>query len=162
MKNQSGAFISGNFRYSLFRVWDDSKKKVGFLMLNPSKADEVEDDNTIRKCVHFAKSWGYGSLEVINLFAYRATYPTELKSVEDPVGSLNDIYIKKVVDRCDQVILAWGNRGSYLKRNEEVLKMIDPDKLYVLEMSLEGHPKHPLFLSSTLKPKPYKQKVDKF
>src|SRR5271165_6802401 len=62
-------------------------------MLNPSKADEATDDPTIRRCIGFARSWGFGSLAVGNLFAYRATYPDELCASPDPVGSENDYWL---------------------------------------------------------------------
>ena len=69
----------GLYRYSLTRKWEAWKGTVNFIMLNPSTADAQEDDPTIRRCIGFAKAWGYGGIVVTNLFAYRATNPKELK-----------------------------------------------------------------------------------
>ena len=86
---------TGLYRYSLYRGWEtNAPKRIAFVMLNPSRADATNDDPTLCRCISFARSWGYGSLEVVNLFAYRASKPEELKTVTDPVGSENDRYIQ--------------------------------------------------------------------
>jgi hypothetical protein len=66
------------FRYRLGRRWGQGAA-VCFVLLNPSTADEVVDDPTIRRCIAFARSLGYGGLEVVNLYAYVATDPAELR-----------------------------------------------------------------------------------
>lgn len=71
---------SMNYRYSLEREWSDAPC-IGFVMLNPSTADATNDDPTIRRCTRFAQFWGYGAIEVVNLFAYRATRPIQLRCV---------------------------------------------------------------------------------
>ncbi|HBI04838.1 MAG TPA: hypothetical protein DDY49_12510, partial [Paenibacillaceae bacterium] len=92
---RNGAIVdeTGNYRYSLWRSWDERKPKVTFIMLNPSTADETYDDLTITRCINFAKRWGFGTLEVVNLFAYRAPDFGEIMEVNDPVGVKNDEYI---------------------------------------------------------------------
>ncbi len=70
------------YRYALWRTWDESKPFAMFVGLNPSTADELEDDPTIRRCINFSKLWGYGGLCMVNLFAYRATDPTALFLVQ--------------------------------------------------------------------------------
>jgi hypothetical protein len=67
------------YRYSLTRIWNDKKKPIIFIGLNPSTADENNDDPTIRKCVHYSYQWGFGGLIMVNLFAFRATLPNDLK-----------------------------------------------------------------------------------
>lgn len=91
---RSDAVISddGLYRYLLERHWDDTTSSCTFVMLNPSTADALVDDPTIRRCVGFAKSFGCGSLRVVNLYAYRATKPAELWTVDDPVGPANGSY----------------------------------------------------------------------
>src|SRR5689334_10316767 len=64
---------TGMYRYSLWREWSTDSPPVTFIMLNPSTADDWKDDSTIRRCIGFARTWGFGALEVVNLFAYRAT-----------------------------------------------------------------------------------------
>ncbi|MCL6576102.1 DUF1643 domain-containing protein [Kyrpidia sp.] len=87
------ATIVGPYRYSLTREWDASKPRVVFIMLNPSTADDDQDDNSVKRCIGFAKKWGFGSLEVVNLFAYRTPNPEKLSQVEDPVGMENREHI---------------------------------------------------------------------
>lgn len=67
----------GRYRWRLSRRWDDGPQAC-FVMLNPSTADGLDDDPTVRRCVRFARGWGYGELVVVNLFPYRATDPGEL------------------------------------------------------------------------------------
>ena len=67
---QGGAVITGNYRYLLWREWNSSSKTISFIMLNPSRADASFNDPTITRCINFAKFWGYGRLEVVNLFTY--------------------------------------------------------------------------------------------
>ncbi len=69
---------SMNYRYSLAREWNSNAPRIGFVMLNPSTADATSNDPTIRRCINFARFWGYGAIEVVNLFAYRASHPAQL------------------------------------------------------------------------------------
>lgn len=141
------ACIEGNYRYLLGRKWDENAPQVTFIMLNPSTADANQDDPTLRKCIHFAKSFCCGSLEVVNLFAYRATKPLELRKVADPVGAKNNCYLQAATKRAALIIVAWGTKGIFQKRNEEVLNLIaDKQSLHCLRLTKHGHPHHPLYL----------------
>jgi hypothetical protein len=126
-------------------------------MLNPSTADDRENDPTLRRCIKFAMNWGYGSLEVVNLFAYRSTDPKLLLSVSDPIGKKNNEYIKEAIYRSDKVILAWGTKGSFLNRDKEVMELIKGINipLYALELTREGYPRHPLYVKANKIPQPY-------
>ena len=108
----SGAELSecGKYRYSLTRIWDETKPKVMFIMLNPSTADANNDDPTIRRCIGFAKSWGFGGLYVCNLFGFRATNPKELLKVNNPFGDQNIWHTRKLSDEVDTIVCAWGNK----------------------------------------------------
>ena len=79
---KSGAIFSScrKYRYALWRNWDETKPCVMIIGLNPSTADENENDPTITRCINFAKSWGYGGVCVTNLFAYCATVPSDMKA----------------------------------------------------------------------------------
>ena len=96
---------TGAYRYSLWREWDARAPAVAFVMLNPSTADAARDDPTIRRCASFARSWGYGSLEVVNLFAYRASEPKRLRQTPDPIGPANDDYLVDAADRVQTVVV---------------------------------------------------------
>jgi hypothetical protein len=129
--------------------------KVIFILLNPSTADATNDDPTIERCIDFAKTWGYGSLEVVNLFAYRATSPSELLHCDDPVGTENDMYILKAAEGASKIILGWGNDCSFSTRDEEVLKLLKRYKMDCLIKNNTGKPRHPLYISKKAKPIPF-------
>ena len=98
---------TGAYRYTLERTWDGGLPCIGWIMLNPSTADATQDDPTIRRCIRFSQSWGYGSLIVVNLFAHRATSPKDLFQAESPVGPNNDRYIRYTWALCGSLIAAW-------------------------------------------------------
>ena len=108
------------FRYRLGRRWGDGAA-VCFVLLNPSTADETREDPTIRRCIGFARSLGYGALEVVNLYAYVATDPAELRRAGYPVGRYTDRHIEAAVLESGRVVLAWGVRAARLGRPGEVL-----------------------------------------
>jgi len=141
------------YRYILSRTWDETKPTVLFIGLNPSTADENEDDPTIRRCINFAKSWGYGGLIMANLFAFRTTNPQGLYSEKNPVGSENDYYIKKFANKSEKIIACWGNHGCLNNRSQIVYELVD--SLHCLDTNKSGEPKHPLYIRSDAKPKPY-------
>lgn len=151
---KTGAELSEcrKYRYALWRIWDDTKPHVMIIGLNPSKADETEDDPTIRRCINFAKSWGYGGVCIANLFAFRETKPTNMKASIDPIGAESNVWLIKLAKEADIVVAAWGNDGSYLKRSDTVKNIIS--NLHYLKMNKSGEPAHPLYLKKTLTPLP--------
>lgn len=138
------------YRYSLWRVWDRDLPAVCVIGVNPSTADEKINDPTIRRCIQFAKDWGYGSLFMANLFAYRATDPADMRLVFDPVGRDNDRAIKRLAYECKLTVAAWGVNGTHRDRHADVRAMVK--KLHHLGLTKDGHPKHPLYLKATTKP----------
>ena len=121
---KSGAVIIGDYRYLLWREWDSQNPTVAFIMLNPSRADAEFNDPTITRCINFAQAWGYGRLEVVNLFAYRTAHPSLLKQAAKPVGSNNDQYVLTTVQHSEQVILAWGNHGTWQQQDLHILELL--------------------------------------
>lgn len=156
LKKEKGAIFSDckKYRYALWRVWDTELPLVMFLMLNPSTADESADDPTLRRCIGYAKEWGYGGVIKANLFAYRSTDFSKLYDVEDPIGPLTDKYLKKLKSKSSTVIGAWGNWGAYKERSVHI-RSIFPE-LYCLKINASGEPAHPLYLRKTLKPIEFK------
>src|SRR5690348_4261255 len=112
------------YRYSLSRLWQPDRPKAAFVMLNPSKADASLNDPTISRCISLADRMSCGSLEVVNLFAFRTAYPEELRACRRPIGKLNDEYIGAAVENASLVVVAWGNWGYLHNRDEEVLQLI--------------------------------------
>lgn len=145
-EEHSDAVLSddGEYRYRLSRTWDTSKPTVAFVMLNPSTANATENDPTIRRCLGYAKDWGYGKLVVANLFALRSSDPATLRDHPDPVAPENDDHLQAVCDEAEKVIVAWGANGSLRGRASEVAAMLDAD-LYALDTTKAGHPVHPLY-----------------
>lgn len=124
-----------------------------FVGLNPSTADEVEDDPTIRRCIQYAKDWGYGALCMTNIFAFRHTDPVVMKAQGDPVGPENDTALLHLAKDPGVVVAAWGNHGSHLGRGKHVTEMLA--NLTCLRRTKKGHPGHPLYLPKFLTPIPY-------
>ncbi len=124
-----------------------------FIGLNPSIADEKIDDPTIRRCMAYAKDWGYDGLCMANLFAYRATLPEEMKRSKDPIGLDTDNWLNKLAKGAGIVIAAWGVDGQFLERGKVVQQMIQP--LHYLRLTKGGYPGHPLYLPKTLIPQPW-------
>ena len=134
------------WRYTLERCWDENLPVALFVLLNPSKADEHVDDNTLRRGIGFARRWGYGSVVFVNLFAFCATEPADMKAAGDPVGPENDDWIVTKVLESDLIVLAWGHHGSHRGRDLEVLELLRGYDCYTLGTTKYGHPKHPLRL----------------
>lgn len=140
------------YRYTLWREWIGGDGFVAFIGLNPSTADEVQDDPTIRRCIGYAKRWGYGAMCMLNLFAFRATDPRVMKAEIDPIGRDNDLWISRVYAKADRAIAAWGTDGEHMGRADQVVAMLPP--LHCLRITKHGHPAHPLYLPSKLNPIP--------
>lgn len=138
------------YRFRLSRVWDPSGGRVLFIMLNPSTADALVLDPTVRRCARFAKAWGAGALEVTNCFALRSTDPAGLRQVDDPVGDGNDEAIVTAALAADEVVVAWGVRARYLGREQQVAALLEKAGVGVacLRRTRRGHPGHPLYLPS--------------
>ena len=151
------------YRYALLRCLDvglfgeGNDRDINFIMLNPSTADETLNDPTITRCIGFARRWQYTSLIVTNLFAFRATDPADMKRAADPVGPENDDYIRRIATNCAAVVLAWGVHGVYQDRAASVLRLLNDAGVqpHCLGMTKAGHPKHPLYLHSTVQMQPY-------
>ena len=142
------------YRYSLWRKWIGGNGYAMLVGLNPSTADETQDDPTIRRCIAFAKSWGYSALCMANLFAYRATDPNSMLAATDPVGPENDNYLRMLAKRAGVVVAAWGANGAHRGRAAEVVALLDRE-LHCLALTRGGHPGHPLYLLKTRTPVPF-------
>lgn len=155
-----GALIStcGLYRYELTRMWDGRLPVMGYIMLNPSTADALIDDATIRVCIGRAIRMGYGSIVVLNLFAYRATVPYEMMLAADPVGPENDVHLRRLLmGKPSMVIAAWGVGGNYLGRARKVAETCSAYDvaLHCLGTTKDGHPRHPLRIGYAIQPEPW-------
>ena len=142
------------YRYALTRTWDAQSKRVLFVMLNPSKATEVQNDPTVERCERRARALGFGAFQVTNIFAWRDTDPFQMRKAVDPVGPNNDATILAGADWADQIIAAWGTHGTHRDRGPEVAALLRQagKPLHSLGLSKHGHPKHPLYISYAQQP----------
>lgn len=152
---QNGAIFSECkfWRYVLTRRWKIGSNLFCTILLNPSTADEVENDPTVYRCIQRAKTLGFDGLIVLNAFALRSTDPKKLYQIDDEklvIGPDNDEYIMEYSKLASKVMIGWGNHGKLFNRGYDlVTKLIDNgiDTLYALGFTLENQPKHPLYLS---------------
>lgn len=159
---QRAAYIDGKYRYSLTRQWRDDifPPPVCFILLNPSTADAEQDDPTVRRCVGFAKDWGFGAVMMVNLFAFRATDPASVVlagQTMDVVGPKNFDTLNWVLHSAAKVIAAWGAAPWAQKRAREVLNHFVSIEFLCLRITKSGAPQHPLYLPKDLKPVVYRK-----
>lgn len=139
------------YRYVLKRAWGSQfGRYVQFIGLNPSTADETQDDPTIRRCINYAKAWGYDGLVMTNIFAFRATDPRVMRAHPEPIGPANQATLIDVNWYADLSVACWGAHGEFMGRGEAVRAALKD--LHVLKLTKDGHPGHPLYLRSDLSP----------
>lgn len=144
---KAGATLSpcGRYRYRLWRRWAPGET-VLWVMLNPSTAAVVIDDPTIRKCMGFAKLWGYGAIDVVNLYAWRATHPRDLP--RDPctkIGPDNHVHVEAAVSAAVRIVAAWGANAPQVRADE--MRAALGDDVQCLGLTAGGQPRHPLMLA---------------
>lgn len=141
-------------RYLLTRHWSSSASRVNFIMLNPSTADAFTLDPTNRRCVGFAREWGFGGLVTTNVFAWRSTDPKGLRVPEDPVGPANDEFIIESARSCELVVAAWGVHAVLGDREAQVRSLLREAgvEAHVLRLTKQGHPGHPLYVAADTRP----------
>ncbi len=126
---------------------------VQFIGLNPSTADEKTRDPTVRRCIAFARAWGFSGLCMTNLFAFRATDPADMKRALRPVGPDNDHWLTTIAAGAGKVIAAWGNHGTHQGRDYRVRTILKGVcELHYLKITSSGCPSHPLYLPKSLTP----------
>jgi hypothetical protein len=158
----------GRYRWWLLRSWEPRLPRLLFLGLNPSSADHRQDDPTLRRLLGFAHGWGYGSLEVLNLFSRRSVSPALLRRCDDPVGAETDRWIRRrvrhhaIAGAPEAVLwLGWGNGGACAGRDGQVLRWLEAFarssgtsgcrslRLASIGLTAAGHPRHPLYAPAT-------------
>lgn len=141
----------GLYRYGLTRAWHRAPALVTFVMLNPSTADAAEDDPTIGRCIGFARTWGFGGISVVNLYALRSTDPKGLWAAADPVGPENDRHLSVAAALASTseapVVAAWGAnaRPDRVSHVAALFKRLGTP-LHALGTTKAGQPRHPLYL----------------
>lgn len=133
------------YRYNLFRIWDSSLKILGVVMLNPSKAGDKDNDNTINSLIRIAASNGYGGIDVVNLYALISEKPSYLNTHYNPLGKNNHEYIDALIGDFENILLAWGSHKFNKIQIDRVLYKFHHRDFLCLKINADGNPKHPLY-----------------
>lgn len=147
-----------SYRYSLAWTWDKTKPPLTFCLLNPSTADHEKLDPTATGLITRARLWGYGGVDLLNLFAYRATDPQAMLAQPDPVGPHNEIMTRAALSQAQSeggpVICGWGKHGTH-RGQDKVFCALAADMdvpLMALERNQDGTPRHPLYIAHNVRP----------
>ncbi len=139
------------YRYALWRIWDEGKPLIMFIGLNPSTATEDKNDPTIRRVIHFAKTWGYGGVYMMNLFAIVSTDPSILAQKGIDAMGQNNWWLPYISTKCKTIVFAWGNFKEAKQRSIEAIEIF-PDAI-CLQKNKNGSPKHPLYVKGDIMPR---------
>lgn len=142
------------YRYALTRVWDAEQQRVLFIMLNPSKATEQQNDPTIERCERRARALGFGGFRAVNIFALRETDPKKMRTHPAPTGPDNDAIVTESCDWADVILAAWGAHGDHLNRGFEMRDVLAQlnKPMHTLGLTKAGHPRHPLYIAYAQQP----------
>jgi hypothetical protein len=146
------------YRYVLRCQWNggtsEASRRIAWIGLNPSTADETTLDQTLAAVCRYSRNWGFSDVVMLNLFAFRATDPRDLKRASDPIGPDNDKHLLTEVRNVERVIACWGDQGRFLGRDRHVSDLLGVPFGCLLQ-NRSGAPHHPLYLKSRIKPKPF-------
>lgn len=158
---RTAVLSDGVYRYSLSRVWDDDARLCAWVMLNPSTADGTTDDPTIRRCMAFARSWGFGGIVIVNLFAYRETDSKLLESARargvDLRGPDRDEHLRDAFALAETVVCAWGAHALATREEAASALSFVPRfcEIVCLGRVKSGAPRHPLYLAADTRREAY-------
>lgn len=153
LHRQSHFSRCGHYRYALWRQWGHGSDYALIIGLNPS-TDPIDQDNpTVRRCVSFARAWGYSGVCVANLFAWCAVEPAALLAADAPIGPRNDFWLRRLHAGASVTVAAWGNHGQHLDRGQLVRRLLPG--MQILRINRSGEPAHPLYLPAHLQPQPW-------
>lgn len=144
------------YRYALTREWDSAERRLVYIMLNPSKATEAQNDPTIERCERRARALGFGSFRAVNLFALRETDPAVMRAHPAPEGPDNDAALQDAAQWGDVILCAWGVHGTHRGAGDHTAQLLAArHPLWVLGLTKDGFPRHPLYLRYGLAPQPW-------
>lgn len=157
---------NGRYRYALWRFWnyqvarDGEARTAMFIMANPSRAGAWRDDPTTRKCAKYAQRWGYDGMYVGNLYARIDTYSSfDGLTERELIGDEADEWLVIMRNSSEICIAAWGFMGGYHPERAKAVRAMFPE-LYHFGLSMDGLPKHPLYLPASLEPTIWSDKVE--
>lgn len=130
---------------------------LAFGMMNPSVADHLATDPTVRKCIAYARREGAGGLIVVNRSPWRATLQKDLEAEHlcgrDVLRTAENAAAWAVAARlASRLVLAWGTpRGTWpaKARGEHDAALLAPWRgraFTIGPVAKSGEPRHPLYL----------------
>jgi hypothetical protein len=140
----------GKYRYSLWRIWDESKPLAMCIGLNPSTANEADDDKTIQNLISVLWSYEYGGFYMCNLFALISPHPEDLRACPNPIKD-NDKHLQEIAAKCSDVIFCWGAFKQAEYRAKKIIPMFP--RALCFGKSASGKPFHPLAATVWMKSK---------
>lgn len=147
------------YRFQLVIRWQAEGPLANWVMLNPSTADEYQNDPTVERVERRCREAGFGGVIVTNIFGYRSTAPQRLYEQDDPVGRANNRWIVRSAEQAVEVVCAWGTHGAHLGRGEQVRRLLASRgiPLKVLHLTASGEPVHPLYQPYTRLPRVWEE-----
>lgn len=161
-----GAIISdcGAYRMQLIRALPQEELTtaiqagpgVAWVLNNPSTADALTDDPTVRKCWKFTRAWGFASMMFVNTNPHRATDPKAARMPPEEVLVANDSWLQLAASNWPYVIAAWGDKANPVlaQRAINVIHPLGP--LHAMRVTKAGNPQHPLYLPGSTLPQIWK------
>jgi len=145
------------YRFQLVIRWQPAGPLANWVMLNPSTADEFQNDPTVERVERRCREAGFAGVIVTNIFGYRSTAPQRLYELADPVGRVNNRWIVRSAEQASEVVCAWGTHGAHLGRGAAVRRLLEQRglALKVLHLTAGGEPVHPLYQPYTRQPRPW-------
>ncbi len=140
------------YRYRLDRNIQEYGKTIAFFGINPSTADALEDDATVRKWRGFTQQMNGKKFIVGNVFSFRSAYVTDLKSTYPLHGDEHFQHLYKIIDEADILIPCWGSRWKLNKQLhifiDQLLEILLASNKPVMTLGLtkSKDPKHVLML----------------
>jgi len=116
-------------------------KILSIILKNPSSATEDTADTTVNRVENYVyKNFSdVGTINVLNLYSYRATDAADLQKFIDDRPVINEIaqnrndqVIKSTLEESDYIMVAWGGntqvkKGGYETRVDEIIELLNQD-----------------------------------
>lgn len=155
----STAVVEGAHRYALTRKWGPDNMLdadvLPWCMLNPSTADMYVTDPTLTRTVNFSKAFGYGGLELVNLFSWRSKNPADVvANLADAANQTTDRYIAAAIRNRRKIVVGWGAHGDkpwVKERVNDVVRILKHlgVEMYCVGKTKSGCPRHPLYVRAS-------------
>jgi len=140
-------------RQRLWRMWDITKPWLYVVGMNPSTADETENDPTVERCHRRAQMLGYGGIVMLNMQDIIETDSRKLDKMpsEQRCTKENSLELELAVDDAAKghadILCAWGKPGqkygpvAWFTTRAARANVT----LYCLKRNGDGSPAHPLY-----------------